>query len=74
MTARQEAYHLIDKMPDDTVIFLVELLKRMRFASANERNTGTAVQFGLGKGQITDPAGFDLWDAEIAAAFEGISI
>ena len=71
MTARQEAYHLISKLPDDTVISLVELLKKMPPEVENASCSGTPIQFGLGKGLITDPDGFDLWDAEIAALFEG---
>lgn len=70
MTARQEAYQLISNLPDDTVTFLVELLKRMSPSSLKSPDPGTPVRFGLGKGIITDPADFDLWDAEIAAMFE----
>lgn len=76
MTVRQEAHHLVNKLPDDIVIFLVELLKRIPLTSTNAPDTGNTsdtgapVQFGLGKGMITDPAGFDLWDAEISAMFE----
>lgn len=71
MTARQEAYQLISKLPEDTVINLVELLKKIPLASMNASKGGKPVQFGLGKGLITDPDGFDLWDEEIAAMFEG---
>ena len=71
MTVRQEAYQLISKLPEDTVGFLVELLKRMPPSSVNTSDAGSPVQFGLGKGLITDPPGFDLWDGEIAAMLEG---
>ena len=71
MTARQEAYNLINKMPDDSVSVLVELLKRLLPVPAEASGAASPVRFGLGKGVITDPADFDCWDAEIAAMFEG---
>lgn len=74
MTARQEAYQLISKLPDDTVIDLVALLKKLPPASENASCGAAPVQFGLGKGLLSDPDDFDLWDAEIAAMFEGNSI
>jgi hypothetical protein len=74
MTARQEAYQLISKLPDDTVIYLVELLKRMPPEAAASSDIGAPVRLGLGKGVITDPADFDLWDAELAAMFEDESL
>ena len=76
MTARQEAYQLINALPDDSVSLLVELLKKMlpaasSTAEAKEAEPSAAVRFGLGKGILTDPSDFDRWDAEIADMFEG---
>ncbi len=71
MTARQEAYHLISKLPDDTVMYLVELLRRMPSSPVKSSGSEVPVRFGLGKGIITDPADFDLWDEEITDLFEG---
>ena len=74
MTVRQEAYQLINKLPDDTVLSLVELLKKMSAPFIAPTGGSMPVQFGLGKGQITDPDDFDLWDGEIAAMFERNSV
>ena len=54
MTAQQEAYQLINKLPTETVISLVELLKRIPLTSMDTSDSAAPVQFGLGKGIITD--------------------
>ena len=77
MTAHQEAYQLISKMPDESVKHLVGLLKSMApdFLSARKGEDDVRLQaskrLGTGKGVIVDSPNFDAWDGEVAALFEG---
>ena len=76
MTAQQEAYQLISKMPDESVRHLVELLKSMAPNIVSMQNSEAKPhrlyqRLGAGKGIITDVPAFDKWDDEVAALFEG---
>lgn len=77
MTVRQEAYQLINRMPDESVKHLVELLKSMTpdFLSVRKGETDVRLQvskrLGAGRGIIVDSPNFDAWDGEVAALFEG---
>ena len=80
MTAHQEAYQLISKMPDESVKHLVGLLKSMTpdFLSARKGEDDVRSQaskrLGAGKGVIVDTPNFDAWDGEVAALFEGSTL
>lgn len=76
MTAQQEAYQLISRMPDESVKHLVELLKSMApnilsVQNAEAKSPRLYQRLGAGKGVITDVSAFDKWDEEVAALFEG---
>ena len=78
MSAHQEAYLLISKMPEESVRLLLELIHNMTpafrlgvQAESEVKNSDTSCRLGAGKGIITDPVDFDRWDDEIAALFEG---
>lgn len=80
MTAHQEAYQLISKMPDESVKHLVELLKSMTpdFLSVRKGEDDVQPQaskrLGAGKGVIVDSPNFDAWDGDVAVLFEGSTL
>ncbi|MCR5789141.1 MAG: hypothetical protein K6G83_04560 [Lachnospiraceae bacterium] len=78
MTVQQEAIRMINNMPDDTVVILVELLKRMM---ENDRHSGdlqTAgdvrvksprIKLGIADGMYSIPDNIDICNEEIAQMF-----
>ena len=75
MTIQQEAMQMIESMPDESVHFIVALIKKMapefRGIETKGRTQDVSKRIGMGKGLINDPEGFDSWDDEIADLFEG---
>lgn len=77
MTVQQEAYALIDSMPDESVKFIIELINNMKPSFVSKPETAATVntsnRIGIGKGIIEDPEDFDAWGDEMADLFEGSS-
>ena len=75
MNAHQEAYNLISKMPDESVRFLIDLINKMtpsfRTGSSETAQSDVSQRIGTGRGVITDPVDFDLWDNEVNALLDG---
>ncbi|MDO4804361.1 MAG: hypothetical protein Q4A32_06040 [Lachnospiraceae bacterium] len=80
MTVQQEAISMIKSMPDDTVIILVELLKRMKkndSYSGDLRMSGDGLiqsqkrRLGIADGRYYIPDNIDLCNDEIAKMFGG---
>ena len=72
MTVRQEAAMLLNKLPDDTIKVIIDLLKHMNPVIAAEvQQPDISMRFGMGKGIISDSAVFDELDGEIEAMFAG---
>ena len=81
MTNRQEAIHMINSMPEDTVGILVELLKRMtvndsysgdRRGTWDLRNEPHKRKLGIADGIYNIPDSIDACNDEIARMF-GVS-
>lgn len=73
MTAHQEAYNMISKMPDESVKILLGLLRNMApaFLTGAPKEGSAAQRIGAGKGVIVDSPNFDALDGEVTALFEG---
>lgn len=78
MTNRQEAIHMINSMPEDTVGILVELLKRMmgddrdsvdRRAAEDVRIQRQKRRLGIADGIYHIPDNIDACNDEIARMF-----
>ena len=68
MTVQQEAYHLIDQLPEDGVNAIIQIMVRM-IKPVSRKETpgeGNGVKLGVAKGkfQLNDEA-FDAADKEI---------
>ena len=77
MTVQQEAYALIDSMPDEGVEYVINLIHNLK-PSLIEKNDYDSVdvskRIGIGKGIIYDHEDFDKWNDEIADLFEGLDL
>ena len=73
MTIQQEAQNLISTMSDESVMFLMEVIRHLspEFTDNGVKKNNCGSRFGMGKGTITDPEDFDKWDKEIEALFYG---
>ena len=72
MTVQQEAYHLIDQLPEDGVNAIIQIMVRM-IKPVSRKETpreGNGVKLGVAKGkfQLNDEA-FDAADKEISDIF-----
>ena len=78
MTVRQEAIHMINSMPDETVSIPVALLKRMKIkdgfsvdgqAAKNTRTLPIKRRLGIADGVYSIPDDIDACNDEIARMF-----
>ena len=69
MTVQQEAYHLIDQLPEDGVNAIIQIMVRMIKPAPGKETSrvGNGIKLGVAKGkfQLNDEA-FDAADQEIA--------
>lgn len=76
MTVQQEAYHLIDQLPEDDVNAIIQIMVRMikPVPGKETPGEGNGIKLGVanGKFQLNDEA-FDAADQEIAEMF-GVTI
>ena len=72
MTVQQEAYHLIDQLPEDGVNAIIQIMVRMIKPVSHKETPGegNGVKLGVAKGkfQLNDEA-FDAADKEISDMF-----
>ncbi len=78
MTVQQEAIRMIKNMPDDTVVILVEFLKRMMVNDSHSGDDQTAgdvrtqsprIKLGIADGMYSIPDNIDVCNGEIAQMF-----
>ena len=70
MTLQQEATNMINSLPDDSVQFVIEMMKRMVSPVAVNTKPENPVRFGTGIGILNDPSGFDEMDDDVLDYFE----
>ena len=70
---QQEAADMINTLPDDSVRFVIEMMRRMVTpvrAISDEKVKGTGKRFGAGIGIMNDPDGFDEMNSDVLNLFD----